>query len=94
VACTLDTIAPGFDDALSVNAPIDPRTSTESFGRDRRSGEYYADTYSVIPQTDGDLLLVKSLNEWIEGTEIEPGTTYGNQYVTQTCQYANNYRSR
>ena len=89
-----DTIAPGFDDTLSVNAPIDLRTSTEAFGRDRRDGEYYAETYSVISETEGDMLLVKSLNEWIEGTEIEPGVTYGDQYVTQTCQYANDYRTR
>jgi len=89
-----DTIAPGFDDTRSVNAPIDQRSSAEHFARDRRNGEYYADTYSVIPQTYGDLLLVKSLNEWIEGTEIEPGKTYGDRYLTLTCEYANDYRSR
>ncbi len=89
-----DTIAPGFDDTRSVNAPIDLRSSAEHFARDRRNGGYYADTYSVIPQTRGDLLLVKSLNEWIEGTEIEPGASYGDLYVTLTCQYADNYRAR
>jgi hypothetical protein len=89
-----DTIAPGFDDTRSVNAPIDLRFRAEHFARDRRNGEYYADTYSIIPKTHGDLLVVKSLNEWIEGTEIEPGTTYGDRYVTLTCQYANTYRSR
>jgi len=48
----------------------------------------------VIPQTGGDFLFVKSYNEWIEGTEIEPGRTYGDLYLNLTCRYANDYRSR
>jgi len=89
-----DTIAPGFDDTRSVNAANDLRAAAPHFARDRRNGGYYADTYSVIPQTGGDMLFVKSFNEWIEGTQIEPGTTYGDLYLNLTCQYANDYRSR
>jgi LysM repeat protein len=89
-----DTIAPGFDDTRAANAGSDLRAPAPPFSRDRRDGGYYADTYSVIPQTGGDFLFVKSYNEWIEGTEIEPGRTYGDLYLNLTCQYAKDYRSR
>jgi hypothetical protein len=89
-----DTIAPGFDDTRSVNAPADLRSTAPHFARDRREGGYYADTFAVTAQTGGDLLLVKSFNEWLEGTEIESGTTYGDLYLRLTCQYADTYRGR
>jgi LysM repeat protein len=89
-----DTIAAGFDDTRSVNAPGDLRSDAPHFARDRRSGGYYTDTFAVTAQTGGDFLLVKSFNEWIEGSEIEPGTTYGDLYLNLTCQFANTYRSR
>jgi len=62
--------------------------------RDRQGGAYYADTFAVTSQTGGDFLFVKSFNEWIEGTEIEPGASYGDAYLNQTCGFANEYRSR
>ena len=89
-----DTIAPGFDDTRSVNLPGDLRSSAPPFARDRQGGAYYADTFAVTSQTGGDFLMVKSFNEWIEGTEIEPGASYGGAYLNQTCGFANEYRSR
>jgi hypothetical protein len=89
-----DTIAAGFDDTRSPFASGDLRSPAPTFARDRRDGAYYADTFSVTAQTGGDFLFVKSFNEWIEGTEIEPGTTYGELYLNLTCQFANTYRSR
>jgi len=89
-----DTIAPGFDDTRSVNLPGDLRSSAPPFARDRQAGAYYADTFAVTSQTGGDFLMVKSFNEWIEGTEIEPGASYGDAYLHQTCGFANEYRSR
>ena len=89
-----DTIAPGFDDTRSVNLGGDRRSDAPHFARDRANGQYYADTFAVTSQTGGDFLFVKSFNEWVEGTQIEPGTTYGSQYLGLTCQYANAYRSR
>lgn len=91
-----DTIAAGFDDTRSVNLPpgTDLRVSAQPFAIDRRSGGYYSDTFSVTSQTNGDLMLVKSYNEWIEGTEIEPGNSYSNTYLNLTCQFANTFRSR
>jgi hypothetical protein len=89
-----DTIAAGFDDTRSVNLGGDLRSGAPTFARDRRDGGYYADTFAVTSQTGGDFLMVKSFNEWVEGTEIEPGTTYGNEYLNLTCQYANAYRAQ
>ena len=89
-----DTIAAGFDDTRSVNLGGDRRSDAPHFARDRRNGGYYADTFAATSGTGGDMLFVKSFNEWVEGTQIEPGTTYGNQYLDLTCQYANAYRAR
>jgi len=91
-----DTIAAGFDDTRSRNLPpgTDLRVSAQPFAIDRRGGGYYSDTFSVTSQTNGDLMVVKSYNEWIEGTEIEPGSSYGNTYLNLTCQFANTFRSR
>ncbi|MGQ0604606.1 MAG: LysM peptidoglycan-binding domain-containing protein [Anaerolineales bacterium] len=89
-----DTISPGFDDTRAANAGSDLRAPSPAFARDRRSGGYYADTFAATAQTGGDFLLVKSFNEWIEGTQVEPGSTYGDLYLNLTCQYANAYRGR
>jgi len=89
-----DTIAAGFDDTKSVNAPGDLRTDQPHFARDRQGGQYYRDTYNSALYTGGDFLLVKSFNEWIEGTEIEPGKTYGDLYMNLTCEFANGYRNK
>lgn len=89
-----DTIAPGFDDTRAAAAGSDLRSPAPPFARDRRNGGYYADTFTATANTGGDFLFVKSYNEWIEGTEIEPGATYGDTYLNLTCQYANAYRNR
>jgi len=89
-----DTIAAGFDDTKSVNAPGDLRSDAPHFSRDRRNGQYYRDTFSVVTQTGGDFLFVKSFNEWIEGTEIEPGKSYGDLYLNLTCELANKYKGK
>ncbi|MBI5713249.1 MAG: LysM peptidoglycan-binding domain-containing protein [Chloroflexi bacterium] len=89
-----DTIAAGFDDTKSVNAPGDLRSDAPHFARDRRSGQYYRDTFSVVTKTGGDFLFVKSFNEWIEGTEIEPGRSYGDLYLNLTCELGNRYRGK
>ncbi|MCC6189366.1 MAG: hypothetical protein IT318_10040 [Anaerolineales bacterium] len=89
-----DSIAPGYDDTRAGNVPNDFRVPAPPFARDRRDGAYYAETFAVTAQTGGDFLLVKSFNEWVEGTAIEPGVTYGNRYLDLTCQFATEYRGR
>lgn len=89
-----DTVAPGFDDTRSFRVrATDVRVPAPAFVRDRRGGAYYRETFSVTPQTGGDLLLVKSFNEWIEGTAIEPGRTYGDLYLDLTCELGAAYRA-
>ncbi|MBI4630704.1 MAG: glycoside hydrolase family 99-like domain-containing protein [Chloroflexi bacterium] len=77
-----------------MNAPGDLRSDAPHFARDRRSGQYYRDTFSVVTKTGGDFLFVKSFNEWIEGTEIEPGRSYGDLYLNLTCELGNRYRGK
>jgi hypothetical protein len=88
-----DSIAPGFDDTRAANAPGDHRLPAPPFARDRANGQYYRDTYTVTARTNGDFLIVKSLNEWIEGTAIEPGQTTGDLYINLTCELASAYRA-
>jgi hypothetical protein len=89
-----DTIAPGFDDTRSVKVrATDVRTPSPAFARDRRNGDYYRDTFTVTSESSGDMLLVKSFNEWIEGTAIEPGSNYGDLYLNLTCELASAYRN-
>jgi len=89
-----DSIAAGFDDTRSANAPGDHRLPAPPFARDRENGQYYRDTYAVTARTFGDFMIVKSFNEWIEGTAIEPGKTFGDLYINLTCELANDYRSK
>lgn len=89
-----DSIAPGFDNTRLANSPVNFSSPAPVFSRDRQNGGYYADTFAAAALTSGDFMYVKSFNEWIEGTEIEPGLTYGDLYLNLTCQYANAYRGR
>jgi len=89
-----DSIAPGYDDTRAGNTLNDFRNPSPAFARDRRAGGYYADTFAATAETGGDFLLVKSFNEWVEGTAIEPGRGEGDLYLNLTCQYANAYRGR
>jgi hypothetical protein len=89
-----DSIAPGYDDTRAVGAPMDVRVPAPPFARDRRNGAYYAETFAVTSQTNGDFLIVKSFNEWVEGTAIEPGKSFGDLYLNMTCEFAEQYRFR
>ena len=89
-----DSIAPGFDDSRSKRVPVDHRVPSPAFARDRRNGQYYKDTFSVTEQTNADFMIVKSFNEWVEGTAIEPGSKYGDLYMKLTCELAQAYKSR
>jgi hypothetical protein len=89
-----DSIAPGYDDTRAGNTQMDFRDPSPPFARDRRAGGYYADTFAATAETNGDFLIVKSFNEWVEGTAIEPSQGEGDLYLNLTCQYANTYRQR
>jgi hypothetical protein len=89
-----DSIAPGFDDSRSFRIrKFDVRSPAPAFQRPRRNGAYYRESFQPTLKTGGDMLLVKSFNEWIEGTAIEPGATYGDLYLNLTCELATAYRN-
>jgi LysM repeat protein len=87
------TIMPGWDDTRSVGRP-DLRSPSPAFARDRQNGAYYQATFNAVIGTNPDIMLIHSFNEWIEGSEIEPGTTYGDLYLNLTKQFSNQFKGR
>lgn len=89
-----DTIAAGFDDTRSRRLKGDVRVPAPTFARNRRNGQYMRDTFGVTEQTSSDFMIVKSFNEWVEGSAIEPSKGAGDLYMKVTCELANAYRAR
>jgi len=87
------TIMPGWDDTRSAGRP-DLRVPSAAFARDRQGGSYYQATFNAAIGASPDMIIVHSFNEWIEGSEIEPGTTYGDLYLTLTAQFASQFKGR
>jgi LysM repeat protein len=85
------TIMPGWDDTRSVGRP-DLRTPSPAFARDRQGGAYYQATFNAVMASKPDLILIHSFNEWIEGSEIEPGATYGDLYLNLTRQFSSQFK--
>ncbi|HLF00425.1 MAG TPA: LysM peptidoglycan-binding domain-containing protein [Anaerolineales bacterium] len=87
------TLMPGWDDSRSVGRP-DLRTPSPAFARDRQGGAYYQATFNAVVGTSPDMLIIHSFNEWIEGSQIEPGTTYGDTYLNLTKQFSNQFKGK
>lgn len=81
------TIQPGWDDTRSAGRP-DLRVPSPAFARDRKDGLYYQNTFNAAMRSKPDLIIVHSFNEWIEGSQIEPGAAYGDLYLNLTAQFA------
>ena len=58
----------------------------------RENGNYYARRWEAALSSDPGLVTVSSWNEWGEGSEIEPGASYGNLYLGITGEYSSIYR--
>ncbi len=86
------TIQPGWDDT-NWNQP-DLREPSPSFAIDRDEGAYYRETFDAVKYTNPDLLLVNSFNEWVEGSQIEPGNSYGDLYLRLTAELVAEYKQR
>jgi len=82
-------VMPGYDD-----------TPLRGEGRatlHRRRGDFYRESWKVAAPyvtDDQPFLLVTSFNEWHEGTELEPSTEYGDQYLRLTSELAGELRRR
>ncbi len=77
------TVMPGYND-LRLGRP-------NSFNRPRNGGEFYRQTWQAAQATKPDLIIVNSFNEWFEGSQIEPSTTYGDFYLNLSRELIQNY---
>ncbi len=75
---------PGYDDRVTGRA--------DAFVRDRAGGAYYRACWEGAIQSGADLVIVTSFNEWLEGTQIEPGVGHGDLYLNLTAEMAAAYR--
>jgi uncharacterized protein YraI len=74
------TTMPGYDDTRTDRG--------DAFRVDRRAGEYYRQTWEAAASSQADWVVITSFNEWIEGTMIEPGQSYGELYLDLTRELA------
>ncbi|HEY4688259.1 MAG TPA: glycoside hydrolase family 99-like domain-containing protein [Anaerolineae bacterium] len=81
----VSTAMPGWDDTRAGRAG--------AFVRPRDDGEYYRQSFNGATTSGADWLIITSFNEWVEGTQIEPSVTYGDQYLNLTRDFANAFRS-
>ncbi len=79
------TVMPGYDDRATGRA--------DAFVRPRDEGEFYRASWQGAIQSQADWVVITSFNEWLEGTQIEPATGYGDTYLNLTSELAATYRS-
>jgi hypothetical protein len=71
-------VAPGWDNSRE-GSPTPVLVS-------RSDGAYYSQRWDSAIASNPDIITVTSWSEWGEGTEIEPGTSYGTLYLDITRQ--------
>ncbi len=79
------TVMPGYDDTRVRPAP-------EGFARDREAGGYLAATWDAAINAGADWVNLTSFNEWIEGSQIEPSASYGDQYVNINREWSDRFK--
>lgn len=79
------TVMPGYDDRTTGRS--------DSFVRDRQDGQYYVSTWNAAMATSPDWIVITSFNEWVEGTQIEPSVTYGDEYLNLTRDLSTQFKS-
>jgi len=60
--------------------------------KDRDNGEFYKSTWMFAAESEPDLIIITSWNEFPEGTHIELSVQYGNSYLMTTKNYAEKWR--
>jgi hypothetical protein len=76
------------------HARLDNRLSSSSpTYRPRSNGEYFRQSFTGVTQSNADWAVITSFNEWVEGSQIEPSVTYGDQYLKLSADLANTYRA-
>jgi len=79
------TAMPGYDDTR-----IPGRGKT--FAVDRAGGSYYERTFQGAIASGADWVMVTSFNEWLEGHQIEPSTSYGTLFLDLTRTLGDTFR--
>lgn len=79
------TVMPGYNDLFT-------QDRSGRFAHDRRGGAYYRETWQAAMNSAPDLVVITSFNEWLEGTQIEPSTTYGNLYLNITAELSGAFK--
>ena len=78
------TVLPGYDDR-KVRRP--------GHYLPRSDGKTYRNTWEAALNSDPDIVLICTWNEWHEGTEIEPSREYGFKYLLLTREYVEKYKN-
>ena len=81
----IGTVMPGYDDTKVRPAP-------EGFARDRENGGYLAQTWQAAIDAGAQWVNLTSYNEWIEGSQIEPSVSYGNQYLGSNKEWSDRFK--
>ena len=81
----VSTAMPGWDDTRAGR--------TGAYIRPRAGGDYYRQSFNGATTSGADWVVVTSFNEWVEGTQIEPSVSYGDQYLDLTRDFANAFRT-
>ena len=55
---------------------------------DRMNGKVYEEQWKVVLETNPDMVMVTTFNDWNEGTEIEPSMEHGFKYMNITRVYS------
>jgi hypothetical protein len=78
------TVMPGYDDR-----GVRPKGG---FAHSREGGEYFRQCWQAALDSRPDWVIVNSFNEWMEGTQIEPGRAYDTAYLDQTREWVARFK--
>ena len=76
------TVSPGYDNTRLGGATCIPRDD----------GQYYAWTWESALASHPNWILISTFNEWEEGSEIEPSTEFGMDYIYKTRRYIQRFQ--
>jgi hypothetical protein len=88
----LATISPGWDDLRSI-CQADVRVANTPHRLNRADGAVYEASFQAAMASQPDWLIVSSFNEWVEGSYIEPGVQYGDQYLQMTGEFVRSFQA-
>lgn len=60
--------------------------------RDREGGGYYDRSWQAAIGSTPDMITISTWNEWYEGSSIEEGEAWGNQYLEKTKTFTSQYK--